>query len=392
MKKMNKNESNKYQSKNVFLVSAAHLLHDTYSAFLAPILPILIESLGISVFLAGFLDVIRKLPMLFNPFIGLIADRVCLKYFIIIAPAITAITMSFLGSADTYFVVAILLFISGISGALFHVPAPVIIKKISSDRIGKGMSYYMFGRELARTLGPLIILGAISIWGIEGTWVLSIFGIVASFILYLKLKDLNIKKDVKSEKDKITKLSIKPYVPFFISIFGFSFFRSGMKAALTIYLPTYLIAKGETLWLAGIALATLQISGAIGTYIAGNLSDKIGRKKILYFSSVLTPILMLVFLYLEGYLLFPLLIAIGFFLFGVGPVMLALIHDIKSKRMSVVNGTYMTLNFLSASVTVMLVGLLSDIIGFEQSFLVFTFVAFLSIPFIKYINLNVKEV
>ncbi len=386
-----KNEKKSYQSKNVFLVSFAHLLHDTYSAFLAPILPILIETLGISVFLAGFLDVIRKLPMLFNPFIGLVADRVCLKYFIIFAPAITAISMSFLGMADNYTVVAILLFVSGISSALFHVPAPVIIKNVSADRIGKGMSYYMLGGELARTLGPLIILGAISIWGLDGTWPLAIFGVVASFILYIKLKDLDIKKENKTSTDKITKLSIKPFVPFFISIFGFSFFRSGMKAALTIYLPTYLIAKGESLWLAGIALATLQISGAVGTYVAGSLSDKIGRKKILYVISTLTPLLMLVFLYLDGYLLFPLLVIIGFFLFGVGPVMLALIHDIKSKRMSVVNGIYMTLNFLSASVTVMLVGLLSDILGFEQSFLIFTLLAFVSIPFIHFINLKVDN-
>ena len=35
---------------------------------------------------------------------------------------------------------------------------------------GKGMSYYMVGGELARTAGPMIILGVISWWGLEGTW------------------------------------------------------------------------------------------------------------------------------------------------------------------------------------------------------------------------------
>ncbi|NQT65143.1 MAG: MFS transporter, partial [FCB group bacterium] len=122
----------KFQFGNVLTVSFAHLSHDIYSSFLAPLLPLLISKLDISLSMAGFLDVTRKLPSLFNPLVGLIADRVCVRYFIIITPAITGIAMSLLGVAPSYPILLILLFIAGISNTLFHVPSPVMIKHVSA--------------------------------------------------------------------------------------------------------------------------------------------------------------------------------------------------------------------------------------------------------------------
>ena len=72
----------------------------------------------------------------------------------------------------------ILLIITGISSALFHVPAPVMIKKLASGEVGRGMSYYMFGGELARTLGPILITAAISFWTLEGSFRIMALGII----------------------------------------------------------------------------------------------------------------------------------------------------------------------------------------------------------------------
>ena len=73
----------KFQTGNVLTISFGHLMHDTYTAFLAPLLPLLISKLGLSLSMAGLLDVIRKIPSLFNPFIGLLADKICVKYIVI---------------------------------------------------------------------------------------------------------------------------------------------------------------------------------------------------------------------------------------------------------------------------------------------------------------------
>ncbi|MBT7887942.1 MAG: MFS transporter, partial [Deltaproteobacteria bacterium] len=95
-------KKNNFQTVDAVAISITHLLHDIYSSFLAPILPLLIEKLSISYSSAGFLTVAQRLPSLLNPFVGLIADKISIRYFVIFAPAITAISMSLLGIAPNY--------------------------------------------------------------------------------------------------------------------------------------------------------------------------------------------------------------------------------------------------------------------------------------------------
>jgi len=52
----------RFQTVDAVIISVAHLLHDVYSSFLSPILPLLIEKLGISYSAAGFLSVAQRLP------------------------------------------------------------------------------------------------------------------------------------------------------------------------------------------------------------------------------------------------------------------------------------------------------------------------------------------
>jgi FSR family fosmidomycin resistance protein-like MFS transporter len=370
----------------VLTLSFAHLVHDIPTSFLAPILPILIGKFGLSVFMAGLLDVFRRIPALANPFLGLLADRICIRYFIILTPGITAVLMSLLGVAPSYTFLAILLFLSGVSSALFHVTAPVMMRHVSKERIGQGMSFHMLGGELARTLGPLIILGAISLWGLEGTYRLAPFGIAASIFLYFSLRDVSVEREPIEKNDHGAGKTLIKLLPFFVSITGIFFCRAAMKSALTIYLPTYLTSRGASLWLAGISLSVLQLSGAGGTFLAGILSDRIGRRKTLFVISAVSPFLMWLFIILDGRFIIPVLVVTGFFLFASGPVLLALVHDIDSKRISFINGIYMTLNFTLNALMVLLVGFAADRIGLDLTYRISALVAVGSVPFVIFLK------
>ncbi|MCK4539293.1 MAG: MFS transporter [Candidatus Krumholzibacteria bacterium] len=381
---MNKRTNN--SKTKTITISLAHLVHDVPGAFLAPILPLLIEKFGLTVFLAGMLDTFRRIPAIANPFLGLMADRVCIRWFIILMPGTTAILMSLLGVAPGYAFLAVLLLLSGISSALFHVTAPVMVRYVSKDRIGMGMSFYMLGGELARTLGPLIILGAVSLWGLEGTYRLVPFGIVATILLYFMLKDVSMEREAPEKHDEGVRRTFIGLVPFFICVTGIFFCRAAMKSALTLYLPTFLTSRGASLWMAGISLAVLQFSGAAGTFLAGIISDRIGRKATLLIITAVNPFLMWLFIWLEGRFSIPVLIITGFFLFASGPVLLALVHDIDSKRMSFINGIYMTLNFTLSSIMVLLVGFSADKIGLDLTFRISAFLAAGSVPFVLFLK------
>ena len=371
----------KFQWVKVLDISGAHMLHDIYSAFFAPLVPLLIEKLGLSYFMVGSLTVIQRIASLFNPLIGLMIDKKELRYFIILTPAITAVTMSVIGMAENYFQLAFLLFIMGWSAAFFHVPGPVLIKRVAGDRTGLGMSFYMVAGELARSLGPIIIVSAVSWWGLEGTWRLIPAGWIASIILFFrlrKLKHLEVKRKVINISVKELLMELKG---FYLVITGYTFARGLMRALLVTFLPTYLTSQGETLWYAASTLALLQFSGAVGSLFAGSISDKIGRRETLIIIALITPVLMFLFILTSGWLNMVILVLIGLFLFGSGPVLLALVQDLSSERPSFTNGVFMTISFAFGAFATLLVGLLSDMISLETTFLVSPLFALLAIPF-----------
>ncbi len=366
-----------FQKSRVFALSAVHLIHDVYTSFLAPALPKIIDKLGISYGLAGALAVIQRIPSLFNPLMGIIAERPGMKYMLIASPAITATAMSLIGVAPGYIFLAILLFVSGISSMMWHIPSPVMIKVLSGKRTGKGMSYYMVGGELARTLGPLIILGIIQLWGLEGTWKMMPLGFVASFILYLNFRNVDIKPSDKSREEGNYWRIFRRYGAAFILTGGFTFFQGGMKAALTYYLPTFLTkGEGYSLAFADISLTILQLAGAAGALFAGTISDRLGRSGTLLIISIASPLLMLLFLNVEGGWIIPVLIPMGFFLFAPTAVMMAMIQDLNTEKKAFVNAMYMTINFFISSLVIPMVGVLTDHFGFLTSYVAFNVIAF----------------
>ncbi|MBT4640763.1 MAG: MFS transporter [Deltaproteobacteria bacterium] len=376
-------KKNNFQTVDAVAISITHLLHDIYSSFLAPILPLLIEKLSISYSSAGFLTVAQRLPSLLNPFVGLIADKISIRYFVIFAPAITAISMSLLGIAPNYVVLVGLLLIMGISATLFHVPAPVMMKRVSGDRIGMGMSFFMFAGEAARTIGPLIILGAVSLWGLEGTFRLIPIGLACSAFLFIRIRNIRISDEFKRKDSQVSwKVTIKHALPTLKILAAFTLSRSLMRGALTIFLPVYLSSKGASIWVAGISLSVVQLTGAAGTIFSGTISDRVGRKATLMVTAIFSPLLMWAFMMVEGIFIFPLLLVMGLFLLAPMPVMLATVNEIKSEQPAFLNGIYMMINFIINSAAVMLIGFMGDRIGLDLTYKISAVVALTAIPVI----------
>jgi len=371
-----------FQKGKVLSISAAHFVHDCYTSFLAPALPLIIDKLGISYGMTGLLAVIQRIPSLFNPFIGIIAERPVMRYMVVFSPALTALFMSLIGIAPGYTFLAVLLFFSGISSTLWHIPTPVIVRTLSGSRPGKGMSYYMVGGELARTAGPLIILGVISLWGLEGTWKMMPLGFIASILLYLNFSKARIRPTTSSRKHQegsYWKIFLR-FSAAFLLTGGFTFFQAGMKASLTYYLPTFLTSQGHTLHYSDLALVVIQLAGAAGALFAGTLSDKLGRTRTLLIVGVVTPLLTLLFLKLEGIWIFPVLLPLGFFLFAPTSVMLATVQELNTDKKAFVNSIYMTLNFFVSVMIYPIVGTLIDHFGFIPTFRVVALLAFGAVP------------
>ncbi len=381
-----------FQTANVLTVSFAHFIHDVYSSFLAPILPIIIERLGITYSAAGLLTIIQRVPSFFNFLIGILADRLRVRFLLIVAPAITALSMSLLGLASTYWMLALLLFIMGISASAFHVPAPVLIRKISGKRTGEGMSYYMVGGEFARAVGPIVILSAVAWWGLEGSWRLFPVGLGASVILYLRFRNMPISDNISRGRpyEKVWD-SFKKHMFFFSMLTGYTFARAILKSTLSVFLPVFLTDQGSSLWISGISLSVFEIAGVAGVLVMGKFSDKLGRRFMLIIAAVFSPLFTWLFLITDGSMRFGMLMFLGFFIFSSTPVVLALVQELKSDRPSFMNGLYMTISFTTGAIAVFLSGLLADITSIETAFYMCIFSSAAAIPFAFFLRAGKKK-
>ena len=369
-----------FQQGSVLLLSLCHFVHDIYSSFLAPLLPFIIEKFSLSLTQAGLLSTVMQVPALLNPLIGKLADRVSVRYFIILAPAMTAIPMSLLAVAPNYVVLLVLLFVAGISVSLFHVPAPVMVYRVSGGKTGRGMSFYMTGGEFARTLGPLAIIGAVSVLGFDGYYPVMTVGILASLLMYYKFKDIPITSS-SPEKPSIRR-TMRELKSLLIPLSAIVIVSGFMHASLSAFLPLYVMQETADVWLSGISLSLFEASGVAGILAMGSFSDRFGRKNILLFSTAISPLTLLAFILSPEWLKFPALIVTGFTLLSTTPVMLAMIQETSADGSSSANGVFMMISFLARSAVVALVGFTADHVGLERTYILSAVLGLLGIPFI----------
>jgi FSR family fosmidomycin resistance protein-like MFS transporter len=374
-------EAEQFQAGHVLTVSAGHAVHDTYSAFLPSLLPVFIANLSLSNTEAGLLTVFMQGPSLVQPLIGHLADRISLRTFFILAPAVTGVIMSLLGIAPGYAMLALLLAVVGISSACLHAIGPVIAGNVSGRNLGKGMGFWMVGGELGRTLGPIVIVSAIQLLTLRGTPWLMIAGLVTSGLLYLRLG--NLPEHVPDAGQGLPwRQALRRMRPLLIPLAGIIIARSFMVSALTTYLPTFMSEEGANLLIAGASLSILEAAGVVGALSGGAVSDRVGRRWVLLASMVTTPLLMFVFLAVKGWMQFPLLLILGFASLSVTPVIMALVQESFPENRALANGVYMALGFVLRSGVTVVMGAMGDLFGLRWAFTASAFVTLLGIPLI----------
>ena len=125
----------------------------------------------------------------------------------VLAPTVTAITISSVALAPNVAVVMLLLMMSaGLSSACFHAPAVALVGELGGKKTGRAMSIFMAFGESARTIGPLLLTAAIALFTLEGSAVVMVFGIAASVILYFTLDT----RESDAQRKSAKKIEFRP--------------------------------------------------------------------------------------------------------------------------------------------------------------------------------------
>ena len=374
-------EDQKFQADKVAVLSAGHSVQDTYQAFLPALLPILIEKFSLMKTEAGLLSVFSSFPSLLQPVIGYLADNVGPRYFVILAPGVSAVMMSLLGAAPTYLIAALLLIVAGISSASIHATGPVIAGRLSAQRLGMGMSFWMMGGEIGRALGPLVIVSAVEYLKPQNTPWLAIGGVMTSVFLYFQLRNLNGRAFVHAAAPPWRE-ALKGMRLVLLPVSALLLLRAFAFVSVTTFLPTYLTERGADLMMAGVSLSVMQAAGVAGAFLGGSLSDRLGRRPVLITGMVLTAVTLFAFTSLNGWVLFPLLLALGFSLLSVAPIIMAIVQESFPESRALANGVYMAVSFISNAIVAVLIGAIGDLSSLATAYYVSAALALAGLPFI----------
>ena len=374
-------EESTFRAGKVSAIAAAHGVHDTYQAFLPPLLPLLIEKFSLIKTEAGLLSVFMTAPSLLQPFIGYLADRRSLRIFVILTPALTALAMSLVGIAPFYWLAAMLLLIAGLSSASLHATGPVLAGRLSASRLGLGMSFWMVGGELGRTLGPIIIVAAVSTLGVQRTPWLAVGGVLVSLWMAYQLRHLP-RRHPESHQALPWKKAIITMRPVLIPLSIILVTRALAFVSVSTYLPTFLTEEGASLMLAGASLSVLEAAGVIGAMISGSLSDRIGRRPVMTFSLISTSLFIFLLLNLRGWLQFPALLGLGFGLLSMTPVVMAIVQESFPENRALANGIYMAVSFVSSSFATLAIGAIGDLFNLRTAYLLSAVLVLVGLPFL----------
>jgi len=370
-----------FQTGRVATLAGGHAVHDTYTAFLPPLLPVFVDEFGLSNTAAGGLSAFVQAGAVIQPFVGHLADRRSLKWGVILGPAVTACLMSVVGWAGNYAVLAVLLLGVGLNSAAFHAVGPPTAGRLSGNRLGRGMAFWMVGGELGRTLGPIVVTTAVAWLTLRGMAVVMVGGIAASAMLYRQLRRVEVRPPAHTAPVPWRE-GLRTMRRMMLLLAGIVVVRALMMVAATTYLPIFLTDEGAGLLLAGAALSLLEAAGVAGAMVGGWMSDRVGRRAVLLGGYLAAPAALVGFVVVSGWVRVPLLLVLGFTLLAIQPVNMALAQEAAPQSRALANGVYLALSFAIRTAAVVAFGVMADAFGLRTAFLVSAAVMAAGLPLV----------
>ena len=175
-------------TRRLALLAAAHFTIDSYSSFYLPLLPLLMQRLGLNYTMVGGLVALGSMSSSFSqPLFGLVSDRMGRPWFVALGPMVAAIFLSGIGAAPSYGALVTLLVLGGVGVAAFH-PQTASLAGTSGPRRALAMSIWITGGTLGWALGPMFATTAVRVLGLGRTWMAAFPGVALSLGLLLWLR------------------------------------------------------------------------------------------------------------------------------------------------------------------------------------------------------------
>lgn len=346
-------------------MALVHGANDLYVGFLAPLLPRIMDKLGLSIALAATLAMILSIATsLLQPGLGYLSDRFGRRAFAIGGPMVTAVFLSMIGLAPSFWLLVVLLVIGGLGSAAFHPPAASMAARAAEGQgSGVRLSVFSFGGAAGYAVGPLIAVSIVGAFGLEGLWIAMVPGLVLGVIMWRLLP--------AGPADHSPKPPPKPaaVIRHLAGPLGLLFGVSALAAFIQrVYLtltPIIISEQGGSEALGAVALTVYLSAQAVGTLTGGVLTDRWDRRRLLVSGTLLSfpAHLAAVLLPAGSVSALACAAAAGFLNMMLLPPIVVMAQEMIPEGAAVGSGVVMGLAWATGSVGVLGAGVLGDLYG-----------------------------
>ncbi|MFO1036006.1 MAG: MFS transporter [Geminicoccaceae bacterium] len=348
-------------------VSLGHLLNDMMQSALLSIYPVIKAPLGLSFAQIGIITLTFQLTAsVLQPAVGLYTDKHPKPFSLPVGMASTLCGIILLSTAHHFLMVLAAAACIGVGSSIFHPEASRVARLASGGRFGFAQSVFQVGGNSGQALGPLLMALLVVPYGQGYTAWFGLAALIGIVVLgnvglwYRRhMAELRARPRKAAEPHGLSQQAVLGSLAALVSLmFADNFYG----ASISSYLPFYLIDRfGISVSAAQLHLFVFLAAAAVGTFLGGPISDRIGKKRVL----MLAPILVLPFTLALPHVPLawtgPVTVAIGLIMAAAFPVIVVYAQELMPGRIGLVGGLFFGLAFGLGGIGAAVLGWLADL-------------------------------
>jgi len=362
--------------REVWLVSIGHSLTHWYPATFYVLLPLIGQDLGLSYSQIGLIMTCQFIAgAVSNVPGGMVVDSLASKGLLL---ALSLFWVGFpyllMGMSHHYWMLLLCSMLVGIGNNLWHPAAIPTLARRFPERKGLVLSMHNMGGNVGDALAPLAVGALLGVLSWREIVVLNLApGVLIALVIlaYLGTWSVAAHRAPARTSEHVAGLLALLRDRAVAVLVTSSLFRAMTQSALLAFLPLFLAREMHySSFAVGLCLFVLQAAGFAAAPIAGHLSDRMGRGRIVMSSMAVTVVVLVLMAVAGATPIFVLFIALlGFFLYAVRPVLQAWLLETTPAHQG---GTSIGLLFgaqaLGAAISPAVAGVLSDRYGLTAMF------------------------
>ena len=370
----------------LFTMGTCHLLNDMIQSVIPALYPLLKDSFGFTFAQIGIITLVFQLTSsIFQPFIGLYADRRPQPYSLSLGMCFTLVGLLALAFATNFLLILLSVALIGCGSSVFHPEASRVAQMASGGRKSLAQSIFQVGGNGGSAIGPLLAALIVIPYGQHAVGWFALAALLASFLLarvgYWYSQVLREVKASRRQSGAVATSLPRRVVRFALGILVLMIFsKYFFNACMTSYFTFYLIEKfGLTVQQSQYCLFAYLAAFAIGTLVGGFLGDRYGRKYVILFSILGAAPFTLAMPYLGLFGTLAMAIITGLVIASAFSAIVVYATDLMPDKVGMIAGIFFGLMFGLGGIGSAFFGWLADVTSIEFIFHVSTWLPLMGV-------------